>query len=126
MNSKKSSTLLLKYLRSIGILTGLELALTALICLIGGWWTWLDYSNGLMYFSGLFFTIGGLSLLGRNKFKNDNKYQIARTAGLEDSNKRVENENDETRKNYKFLVIMGCTGILSIALSILAGKIGGY
>lgn len=126
MSNKKSSTLFLKYLKSIGILTGIELVIIALVCLILGLWTWLDYSNGLMYFSGIFFAIGGLSLLGNHRFKNDNKYQITRTIGLEDGEKRTRNENDETSKSYKFLIIMGCTGILSIALSILAGKIGGY
>lgn len=116
---------LLRSLRTIGILTVINILTIGLICYLGGWRTWIYYSNGLLYSAGLFFAIGAFSLMGNMNMKADDRYQYARTAGVENAGKRASNELESTESSFRFLFIMGITGIISIGLSVLIGKLAG-
>lgn len=115
---------LVKYIRVIGILTAINLAVTGLVCWIGGWWGFIHYSNGLMYSGGLFLLLGGMSMVGNINMRANPTYQYVRTAGKESLEGRAREDLKSTDKSFKFLLIMGLTGAVSMLLSILAGKIG--
>lgn len=140
MNKEISPYTPIQYLKSIGILTGLIIITTTLICLIGGWWTWLDYSNSFMYFTALLFTIGGLSLIQKPKKwgwglgRDRDRYpQIKNADDKEKSDEEKEKEKEENKeqpkpkkKNFKVFTITWITAVICIILSIIAEKIGGF
>lgn len=124
MKSKKPVKRLYKYLRAVGILSSLAAAVSALICYIGGWLDWVGYSNTLMFAGCFFFAVGGLSFLGHLNMKMNFQYQYARTAGVENYDKRTGNESQAYESSYKFLIIMVCTGVTTLILGFITALLG--
>jgi hypothetical protein len=114
---------LVRNLIIIVILTVVNVLLVGLICIIGGWRSWSRFSDGFLYSAGLFFAIGAFSLMGNMNMKADDRYQYARTVGAENARNRTDNENESTESSYRFLLLMGITGAISIGLSVLIGKL---
>lgn len=106
------------YIKRIGIGVLVSLVIVTAICLIKSNYRNLQsFINGLFFIGGIEISAGFLSLVGNMKFRGNATYQVTRTAGAENSQRRIREDLNSTEKSFKFVVYMSIVGALVMALS---------
>jgi len=115
---KRKKTIINGYLKRIGIGILVSLTIVGAICLIKSDCRNLQsFTNGLFFIGGIEISAGFLSLVGNMKFRGSATYQVTRTAGAENSQRRTREDLNSTEKSFRFVLYMGIVGALVMALS---------
>jgi hypothetical protein len=104
-----------RFLRDVTLVDLVMLAVTGLVCWIGGWRTFNNYGDGLMIAGVIVMAVGSLSVFGSSGLAGDPTIRYSQSvshAGLHERTKRHMLDVAESRV---FSILMGLAGLVCFA-----------
>ncbi len=104
-----------RFLRFVGLAELAIAAVVALVCLVGGWRTPIDYANGLTYAGLVIMALGGLRYFASDTGTIDPGAGHHST-NLSEHHKHVQRSIAESDSAFVVMLKLGFVGLVAIAL----------
>ncbi len=101
------------FLRSVGVIEMLIVAIVGAVGLLLGWRSPREYGEGLIYAGIGAFILGAASVISSLGMSRSADYQYAKSVGANSIDQNVRQAMKESKESYGFLCLMATVGLIA-------------